>query len=381
MKILVLKEKDSHEHRVSLSPEGAEKLITMGHTVYIEEHAGVRAGFQDNLYKNMGAHVCVYGEDMFCDAHITLCLNTPSTQDINYIPPHSVLIGMFKPHVHTNQIKDYIQQKITALSLELMPRITRAQSMDVLSSQSNLAGYRAVIEASALLNRAFPMMMTAAGTIQPAKVLIIGAGVAGLQAIATARRLGAVVSAFDVRPAAKEQVESLGATFIDVPSDEQSETQGVYAREMSEHYKKAQNEKLRAVIASQDVVITTAQIPMKPAPMIIDEAMVSSMKPGSIILDLAAESGGNCALTQRHQSVYAHDKVCIIDASSMIQKVAYDASQLYSRNIVHLMRTLVQGQIFNTDDEIFNAICLTHDGRPVQAHAFLSHDDTTGESL
>lgn len=378
MKIVVLKEKDAHENRVSLTPESTKTLIKMGHTVFVEDQAGVKAGFDNALYANAGATVCPYGEDMFTDAHITLCLNAPSTQDIAYIPPHSTLIGMLKPHLNTQYMKDYAQQKITSLSLELMPRITRAQSMDILSSQSNLAGYRAVIEASALLNRAFPMMMTAAGTITPAKVLVIGAGVAGLQAIATARRLGAVVSAFDVRPAAKEQVQSLGATFVEVPSTETGEAQGGYAKEMSAEYKKAQNAKLREVITTQDIVITTALIPMKKAPVIIDADMVASMKAGSIILDLAAEAGGNCALTQAHETVHADHRVYIQDASRLIQKVAYDASQLYSRNVVNLIKGLVKEDAFDTEDEIFKSIALTTNGTYHRAQDFLQQAEPAG---
>lgn len=374
MKITVLKEKTPGECRVALTPESVQRLIKQGHTVCVEEGAGESAGIHDTAYKDAGAHVCAFGEALFEGSKVTVCVNMPSTQDIAYVPPHSVLMGVLKPHIHHTHLKDFIQQKITAFSLELMPRITRAQSMDILSSQNNLCGYRAVIEASAVLNRAFPMMMTAAGTIQPAKVLIMGAGVSGLQAIATARRLGAVVSAFDVRVVAKEQVESLGATFIEVPYVESGEATGGYAKEMSKAYQEAQHQKLREVIAHQDVVITTAQIPMKKAPVLIDEAMVKVMKPASLILDLATDSGGNCALTRLGETIRAHD-VIIQDASSIIQRVPYDASQLYARNIVNVITTLSKDDMFHMEDDIIKAICLAHDGHALRAHEFLSTDD------
>lgn len=274
---------------------------------------------------------------------------------------------MLDPYTSRELLALYNQKKISAFALELLPRISRAQSMDVLSSQSNLAGYRAVIDAVAIFGKAVPMMMTAAGTVAPAKVLVLGAGVAGLQAIATAKRLGAVVSAFDVRGAAKEQVESLGAKFIEVPAEESGDAAGGYAKEMSEDYKRKQSQLIADTIKKQDVVISTALIPGKPAPVLITEAMVKDMKAGSVIVDLAVASGGNCPLSELDKVVVKHG-VTLIGYSNMPSRVAVDASQLYARNVYNFVSTLLiskEGLSVKWDDELVIGTLLTKEGATV----------------
>ena len=273
---------------------------------------------------------------------------------------------MLNPHQNADLIDAYNKRKITAFSLELAPRITRAQALDVLSSQSNLAGYRAVIEAASVFTRAFPMMMTAAGTIPPARVMILGAGVAGLQALATAKRLGAIVSVFDVRAAAKEQVESLGGTFVEVDSDESGEGTGGYAKEMSDAYKARQAAKIKEVLQKSDIAISTALIPGRPAPRLLTADMVKGMKPGSVIVDLAVESGGNCEGSVVGE-VINKDGVSIIGYANMPGRIPTDASALYARNLLHLLTLCVDKDkktlALNWEDEIIQAIALTHDGK------------------
>ncbi len=284
MKIVVRKESTPHEKRVALSPEITKKLVDLGHDVLIEENAGKESGFSDELYEKAGAKIGKKKSSFLEKADVILQVSPPSLEDSDDLPEKSILVSMMRPHDNADLIKKLAAKKITSFALELIPRISRAQSMDVLSSQSNLAGYKAVVDAAAEYGRAMPMMMTAAGTVAPAKVLILGAGVAGLQAIATARRLGAIVSAFDVRPAVKEQVESLGAIFVEVDNSaaESGEDSGGYAKEMSKDYQKRQSAKLAEVIQNQDIVISTAQIPGKPAPTLITDAMVKTMKPGAV---------------------------------------------------------------------------------------------------
>ncbi len=361
LKIAVAKEQAAHEHRVILTPEGAKKLITLGYAVHVQKGAGEKAGFWDHSYEETGACIQSDEEDLYKDAQVSLRIQPLSKQDIAYLPPHSIVIGLLKPHCHPDELKELAAEKVTSFSLELIPRITRAQSMDILSSQSNLAGYRAVIEGAHALSRAFPMMMTPAGTIAPVRVLILGAGVAGLQAIATAKRLGAIVSAFDVRSAAKEQVESLGATFISIAMEESGDDTGGYAKEMSDAYQKAQKEKLTDILKSQDLVITTAQIPMKKAPILIDEAMVEEMKDGAMIIDLASETGGNCALTKQGRTVI-HRGVRIYGPENCVSSIAHDASKLLSRNVVHFITNLISDGVLQFNDAIVKATCLTHEG-------------------
>jgi NAD(P) transhydrogenase subunit alpha len=363
MILVALKEQKENEKRTSLTPQIVKKYKDMGLSVYIEKGVGEGAGFQDELYFEQGAEIAT--EEVIKESTFVLCATPPSEKNIKKIKENAFLIGQLKPLENDKILKTLSIKKINAFSMEFLPRISRAQSMDVLSSQANLAGYRSVIEAAYYFKRAFPLMMTAAGTIPAAKVLILGVGVAGLQAIATAKRLGAIVSAYDVRPSTKEQVKSLGATFIEVESFESGDGQGGYAKEMSEDYKKAQEERLNAVIKTQDIVITTAQIPGKPAPLLVTEEMVKSMKPGSVIIDLAVESGGNCALSKNGENVDCYG-VKIVGPTNILSSIAYDASELYAKNIYTFIKALFkkEGDVFLPDweDELVVGTLLTRDG-------------------
>ncbi len=352
MKIAILREEINGEKRVAATPDSIKKYIALGATVTIENQAGTGASIANFEYENAGAII----SDNLSDADIVLCVRPPSAHKLSQIKENAILVGMLEPYGNQEQISIYNERNISAFSLELLPRISRAQAMDVLSSQSNLAGYRAVIEAVTALGKAVPMMMTAAGTVTPAKALILGAGVAGLQAIATAKRLGAVVSAFDVRPVAKEQVESLGAKFIEVAA-ESGETSGGYAKEMSDDYKRKQSELIAETIKKQDIVISTALIPGRPAPVLITEDMVKTMKQGSVIVDLAAASGGNCPLTELDNITEKYG-VTLIGYSNLPSHVAIDASQLYARNLYNFISTLlVEQNTINVkwDDELTKA--------------------------
>ena len=365
MKIAILREQTEGERRVAATPDTIKKYIALGASVSIESNAGSDISVSDSDYEMAGASI----SNNLADADIVLCVRTPAQKTLAKIKENSILIGMLDPYSEGEKLDVYNQRKISAFSLELLPRISRAQSMDVLSSQSNLAGYRAVIDAVATLGKAVPMMMTAAGTVAPAKVLVLGAGVAGLQAIATAKRLGAVVSAFDVRPVAKEQVESLGAKFIEVAASESGEASGGYAKEMSEDYKRKQSELIAETIIKQDIVISTALIPGRPAPVLITEEMVKNMKQGSVIVDLAAASGGNCPLTELDKTVVKHG-VMLIGYGNLPSRVAIDASQLYARNIYNFVSTLlIEKNDLNVkwDDELVKGTLLTHDGVTVNA--------------
>ncbi|MEQ1704708.1 MAG: Re/Si-specific NAD(P)(+) transhydrogenase subunit alpha [Rickettsiales bacterium] len=365
MKIAILREQIEGERRVAATPDTVKKYIALGASVSIESNAGSGISVSDSDYEAAGA--AISGD--ISDADIILCVRAPSAQILASAKENVVLVGMLDPYAESEKITIYKQQKISAFSLELLPRISRAQSMDVLSSQSNLAGYRAVIDAVSTLGKAVPMMMTAAGTIAPAKILVLGAGVAGLQAIATAKRLGAVVSAFDVRPVAKEQVESLGAKFIAVAAQESGEGSGGYAKEMSEDYKRKQSELIAETIIKQDIVISTALIPGRPAPILITEEMVKNMKQGSVIVDLAAASGGNCPLTELDKTVVKHG-VMLIGYSNMPSRVAIDASQLYARNLYNFISTLlIEKNSINVrwDDELVKGTLLTHNGETVHS--------------
>ena len=292
------KEDLTQEKRVSLTPETAKNIIGLGLKVFLEKNYASHLGIQDNEYTKVGVEIKDSPNDVLNSSNLIIRVNCPSENEINVLKENTILIGMFNPSKNKNQIGKIINKKIKIFSLELLPRITRAQSMDVLSSQSNLAGYRAVVDCIAEFEKAVPMMMTAAGTVPAAKVLVIGAGVAGLQAIATAKRLGAIVSATDVRAASKEQVESLGGKFLTVEQSEDMETAGGYAKEASDDYKKKQAEMMKEALKKNDIVICTALIPGKPAPRILTEHLVKLMKPGSIVYDLAAEHGGNSAFSE-----------------------------------------------------------------------------------
>lgn len=364
MHIAISKETAEFEKRVALTPDLVKRLCDAGHNVTVEKGAGVAAGFLDNSYKDAGASIAKNFADTVTEAQIVLKVGPVAEKQIEPLKENSILISMQKVYENQPLFKKINKSKVTAFALELVPRITRAQSMDVLSSQSNLAGYRAVIEGSYEFDRALPLMMTAAGTVTAAKVLVMGAGVAGLQAIATARRLGAIVSAFDVRAAAKEQVESLGATFVEVDYQESGEGSGGYAKEMSEGYKQAQAAKLLEVLKNQDIVITTALIPGKPAPVLLSKDMVEQMKVGSVIVDLAIEAGGNCELSKPGITV-TKNGVKIVAHPNMPSRIAYNASQLYAKNMYNFLQLLIaNSDELNIDfnDEIIKATCLCHDG-------------------
>lgn len=369
MKVAILKERMSHEKRVAVSVDTVKSLVSLGFDVYIETNAGTSAGISDQNYKESGAIITKNVKDTLDNADIVLKVQTsPKSDEVASLKNGAVVIGMLSPHNNADLFKEYNKKNITSFSLELLPRITRAQSMDVLSSQSNLSGYRAVIDAAYEYDKVFPMMMTAAGTASPARVLVIGAGVAGLQAIATAKRLGAIVSVFDVRTAAKEQVESLGATFIEVKTETQQnlETKGGYAQEASEEYKKKQADLIAETIKKQNIIITTALIPGKEAPKLITAEMVKSMQAGSIIVDLAAVNGGNCALTKQDEIVEC-DGVKIIGHTNYASRIAADATKLYARNLLNFITLLYNKEDkkinLNFDDEIINSCIITYDGK------------------
>jgi NAD(P) transhydrogenase subunit alpha len=366
MLIAVIKETAEHENRVALTPDIVKRFTGAGIEIVIEKKAGEAAGFLDDDYKNAGASIAKNFADAVKGANVVAIVSPLNEKQIANIDAGTNIIGMLKPFQNSESIKK--NKKINQFALEFVPRISRAQSMDVLSSQSNLSGYRAVIEGSYEFGRALPLMMTAAGTVTAARVLVIGAGVAGLQAIATAKRLGAIVSAFDVRTAAKEQVQSLGAKFIEVDSKESGDGSGGYAKEMSEEYKKAQAKKLHDVLKTQDIVITTALIPGKPAPILITEEMVADMKVGSVIVDLAIEAGGNCPLSKPGISV-TQNGVKIVAHPNLPSRVAYNASQLYAKNLYNFLQLMIKNNELNTDfnDEIIASSCLSFDGNLVHS--------------
>ncbi len=368
LKIAVLKETAEFEKRVAVSVETVKKLSNLGALIMIESGAGEGASVPDDAFKEAGATIAKGQADLYKGANIILKVQAPNDEELGRLPKGALLIAMLAPYTNGDLVKMLAKNGVDGFSMELVPRISRAQSMDVLSSQSNLAGYKAVLDAAENYTRAFPMMMTAAGTIPPAKVFVMGAGVAGLQAIATARRLGAVVTATDVRPAAKEQVESLGASFVAVENEEfkEAETAGGYAKEMSKDYQKQQAELVAAHIAKQDIVITTALIPGRPAPKLITDAMVKSMKPGSVIVDLAVESGGNCAGSSPGKVVKKHD-VSIVGHANVPSRLATDASALYAKNLLNLLNLIIDKDnrklAIDWDDEIIQGVALTKDGK------------------
>lgn len=366
MKIAIGKETISNETRVAASPETVKKLIGLGFSVSVENGAGAFASMTDQAYAAAGATMT--GPDsIYKDADIILRVRHPHANEIPHMKSGAVLIAQLSPYQEKETLQALAAKGVSAVAMEMVPRITRAQTMDVLSSQANLAGYRAVLEAAQVYGSGFPMMMTAAGTIPPAKVFIMGAGVAGLQAIATARRLGAVVSATDVRPAAKEQVQSLGATFIMVENEETkaAETSGGYAKEMSDDYKRQQAELIAETIKKQDIVITTALIPGRKAPVLVTADMVQSMKPGSVIVDLAVEQGGNCAVSKAGE-IADVGGVKIVGYPNMPSRLPADASALYARNLLNFITPLIDKEtkafVLKTDDEIVKACLLTHGG-------------------
>jgi NAD(P) transhydrogenase subunit alpha len=368
MKIAVLKE-EAGETRCAAIPETAKKFVALGAEVAVENGAGEGASIADSDFEAAGASVGAR-KDVVSGAGIVLCINGPDPASLDGAPSGALLVGALDPVRQRELVAAYAKAGLEALAMEWMPRITRAQSMDILSSQSNLAGYKAVVDAAAAYDRAFPMMMTAAGTISPAKVFVMGVGVAGLQAIATAKRLGAQVSATDVRSATKEQIQSLGAKpiFVENVAGIEGEGAGGYATEMSPEYQKAQAELVSGHIAKQDIVITTALIPGKPAPRLISDAQLATMRRGSVIVDLAAEAGGNVEGTVAGSDVEKHG-VTIIGAANLARTLAAGASALFARNLYNFLSAFwdkEQGRpVLPDDDEIVKAIRLTQGGKVV----------------
>ena len=364
MKIGAPRETAANEQRVALVPETVGRLTRAGHEVIIEATAGEQAGYTDDAYREARATIAPDAAGVFGEAGLIAMVQKPSPEQISALRPGSILVTFLFARNDPETVQALANQQVSALSMELVPRIARAQSMDALSSQASIAGYKAVLIAANSQGKYFPMMMTAAGTIPPAKVLIIGTGVAGLQAIATAGRLGAVVEAYDVRAAAKDQVESLGARFIQVEGAEDAEAAGGYAREQTEEERQRQQEMLAEHVMDSDVVITTAAIPGRPAPRIVTEEMVHGMRPGAVIVDLAAETGGNCVLTKPGEIVDVNG-VIIHGPLNVPGSMAHHASQLYSRNIAALLNLLLDEDgrpNLNFEDEVFDAMCVAHDG-------------------
>ncbi len=350
-----IKEDLTKEKRVSVTPETAKNIIGLGLKVIIEKDFAIHLGIQNKDYENVGVQIKDSSMEVLNSCNLLMKVNCPSVDEIAKLKESTIVIGMLNPAKNKNQINEIIEKKIKVFSLELLPRITRAQSMDVLSSQSNLAGYRAVVDSVAEFEKAVPMMMTAAGTVPAAKVLVIGAGVAGLQAIATAKRLGAIVSATDVRAASKEQVESLGGKFLTVEQSEDMETAGGYAKETSDDYKKKQAEIMKEALKKNDIVICTALIPGKPAPRILTEDLVKLMRPGSIVYDLAAEQGGNSAFSEAGK-INIVDGIKIIGVKSLMNRLPLTASSLYAKNLFSFIRNLYSREKkdfnINLEDEI-----------------------------
>jgi NAD(P) transhydrogenase subunit alpha len=368
MKLAIPKERRPGEARVAATPDTVKKLKQLGLEVTVEAGAGTAAAIPDRAFEAAGAAIAPDERAALADADIVFKVQRPLPEEVGLMKKGAVLIAALSALTQRDEVGAYASAGLTAFAMELVPRITRAQSMDILSSQANLAGYRAVLEAAHEYGHAFPMMMTAAGTVAPARVFVMGVGVAGLQAIATARRLGAVVSATDVRPATKEQVESLGAKFVMVEDEETkaAETSGGYAREMSDAYKKKQAVLIAETIGKQDIVVTTALIPGRKAPVLVSEEMVATMKPGSVIVDLAVEQGGNCPLSKPDQVVTTANGVKIVGYGNLPSRIAVDASALYARNLLNFVTPLIEkgGGAMKIDaaDEIVAGTLVTRDG-------------------
>src|ERR1700733_6228516 len=370
MRLAVLKERRAAETRVAAVPDTIKRLIALGLTVAVEAGAGSGASIPDAEFTAAGAELAPDAAAALTEAGIVFAVQMPLPEQRALIPRGALLICIANAFAEPDLVASLAQAGIDAAAMELLPRITRAQAMDVLSSQANLAGYRSVIEGAGAFQRGFPMMMTAAGTVPPARVFVIGAGVAGLQAIATARRLGAIVSATDVRPASKEQVKSLGATFVAVEDEEfkQAETATGYAKPMSAEYQTKQAALVAETLKKQDIVITTALIPGRPAPVLMTEEMVKSMRQGSVIVDLAVEQGGNCPLSEPGKVVVKHG-VSLVGFLNIPSRIAVDSSALYARNLLNFLTPLIdkasKSLKINWDDEIVKGAALTRDGKVV----------------
>ena len=364
MRVAVLKEARSTENRVALVPLGVRALVKRGLTVTVQSGAGETSGISDLTYQEAGAEIATNAQDTLKDAKVVLVVNPPPSNELDFLSEGSILVGFLDPLSNSDLVSRLVELNVTGISMELVPRITRAQSMDALSSQATVAGYKAVLLAANHLPKFLPMFTTAAGTIRPAKALILGAGVAGLQAIATARRLGAVVEAFDVRPAVKEQVESLGASFLESEEEVTAEGEGGYAKELTEDQHHKELELIGDALADTDIVITTAQIPGREAPVLITEDMVKTMKYGSVIVDLASESGGNCELSKAGETVLAHG-VQILGPSNLPTSIPVHSSQMYSKNIVTLISEFLgdDGELqLDFENDVVGPSTVTHGG-------------------
>ena len=378
MKIAIPKETRSGETRVAVSPQVVQKLVGLGYEVTVEKGAGDAASYSDDTFKDAGASIAASAATAVKSADIVMAVNPPKTSGAGALPGQmkkgAVLISQLAALTSPDDVAAYAKAGITTFAMELVPRISRAQSMDVLSSQANLAGYRSILEAAAEYGRGIPMMMTAAGTVPPAKTFIMGVGVAGLQAIATAKRLGAVVTATDVRPATKEQVESLGGKFLEVDPEmeKDAQTEGGYAKEMPKEYYDKQKQVVAEHIKKQDIVVTTALIPGRPAPKLITKAMVESMQAGAVIVDLAVEAGGNCEMSKAGETVMTPNGVKIVGKLNLPGELAQTASDLYAKNLLNFLTPLTDTEKKGTlavdwEDEIVQGCCVTRDGEVVNA--------------
>ena len=366
MKLAVLKETNDHETRVSVTPTVAKSLVDAGFECLVEKGAGINSYFEDKDYTDAGATIVDGAAALYADADVVLKINAPGPDEVRSMKSGAILMSFMFASTNPELVDACADNKISAFSMDAIPRISKAQSMDALSSQSNLGGYKSVILAANALGKVFPLLMTAAGTLKPSKVIIMGAGVAGLQAIATAKRLGAIVEVSDIRPEVKEQIESLGGKFIEVDSDEAVETEGGYVKEVSDDYLKKQKEVVAQHVATADIVITTALIPGRKAPMLITEDMVKSMPFGSVILDMAVASGGNCELSEENKTVVKHG-VTIIGEANLPGLLPLNASELYAKNISTFLNHLADkdGFKWEMDEEITKGSLITHNGEKV----------------
>ena len=372
-KILIPIETASGERRVSATPSAVKKLKGLGCEVFVESSAGELSGFNDTLYKESGGEIVSKSNiNIWENADVVFCVQTPSESNLGKLKKGVILLGLLDPYSNEKLQKTITSQKISALSMELLPRISRAQSSDVLSSQANIAGYKAVLLAASELDRYFPMLMTAAGTVQPAKVVVLGGGVAGLQAVATAKRLGAIVFVSDIRPAVKEQVESLGARFIELPEiDEKPGESGGYAKAVTPEFLSKQKATLTKYLSEADVAVCTAQVLGKKAPVLIDSHMIEKMRPGAVVIDLAVSQGGNCEGTKSNETIIRNG-VKLIGAGELPSSVPYDASTLYAKNLTSLITPFIKDGVINLDkeDELISGCLLSNEGVILQNKVF-----------
>ena len=372
-KILIPIETASGERRVSATPSAVKKLKGLGCEVFVESSAGELSGFNDTLYKESGGEIVSKSNiNIWENADVVFCVQPPSESNLSKLKKGAILLGLLNPYANEKLQKTITSKKISALSMELLPRISRAQSSDVLSSQANIAGYKAVLLAASELDRYFPMLMTAAGTVQPAKVVVLGGGVAGLQAVATAKRLGAIVFVSDIRPAVKEQVESLGARFIELPEiDEKPGESGGYAKAVTPEFLSKQKATLTKYLSEADVAVCTAQVLGKKAPVLIDSHMIEKMRPGAVVIDLAVSQGGNCEGTKSNETIIKNG-VKLIGAGELPSSVPYDASTLYAKNLTSLITPFIKDGVINLDkeDELISGCLLSNEGVILQNKVF-----------